>query len=166
MSYRNKTYVIFDGDNDMWAYAYMKGWKKNENIDFDFYDAHDLKPLTQCASDETVYSRLKERMANTKQVVVLIGGKTKNLFKFVRWELELAFEQEIPLVAINLNDKRQCDYERCPAIIRDEYVVHIPFKAKILKYALDHFPSEHAGRDRNAQGSRHYKDETYKQLGL
>jgi hypothetical protein len=30
MSYRNKTYVIFDGDNDMWAYAYMKGWKANE----------------------------------------------------------------------------------------------------------------------------------------
>jgi len=29
MSYRNKTYVIFDGDNDMWAYSYMKGWKAN-----------------------------------------------------------------------------------------------------------------------------------------
>ena len=28
MSYRNKTYVIFDGDKDLWAYAYMLGWKK------------------------------------------------------------------------------------------------------------------------------------------
>ncbi len=46
MSYRNKTYVIFDGDNDMWAYAFMKGWKQNDNIDFSLYDAHDIRPLT------------------------------------------------------------------------------------------------------------------------
>jgi len=166
MSYRNKTYVIFDGDNDMWAYAYMKGWKQSEHIDFDFYDAHDLKPLILRASDDTVYARLKERMANTKQAVVLIGEKTKNLFKFVRWELELTLKNDIPLIAVNLNDKRQCDYDRCPAIIRDEYVVHIPFKAKILQYALDHFPDEHARRDRNTKGARFYKDEVYRQLGL
>jgi len=54
MSYRNKTYVIFDGDNDMWAYAYMKGWKQNENIDFDFHDAHDLNVITDRASEESV----------------------------------------------------------------------------------------------------------------
>ena len=38
MPYRNKTYIAFDGDNDMWAYSYMKGWKQNDNIDFNFYD--------------------------------------------------------------------------------------------------------------------------------
>ena len=43
MSYRNKTYVIFDADNDYWAYARMKGWKTLRNIDFNFHDAHDLK---------------------------------------------------------------------------------------------------------------------------
>jgi hypothetical protein len=43
MAYRNKTYVIFDADNDMWAYGYMKGWKSNENLDFNFHDAHDLR---------------------------------------------------------------------------------------------------------------------------
>jgi len=36
VGYRNKTYIIFDGDKDMWAYVYMKGWKKNEHIDFIF----------------------------------------------------------------------------------------------------------------------------------
>ena len=38
MGYRNKTYVIFDGDNYQWAYRYMKGWITNEHIDFDFHD--------------------------------------------------------------------------------------------------------------------------------
>lgn len=30
MSYRNKTYVIFDGDNDLW------GWNENKYIEFAF----------------------------------------------------------------------------------------------------------------------------------
>ena len=33
-------YVAFDGDKDKWAYAFMKGWKTNERVDFD------LKTLT------------------------------------------------------------------------------------------------------------------------
>ena len=89
MGYRNKTYVIFDGDKDMWAYAYMKGWKNQAHIDFDFYDAHDLRPLTERANEETVRSRLRERLGNTKQAIVLIGESTRYLYKFVRWELEM-----------------------------------------------------------------------------
>lgn len=42
MSYRNKTYVIFDADNDIWAYRYMRGWIAEEHIEFNFHDAHDL----------------------------------------------------------------------------------------------------------------------------
>jgi hypothetical protein len=35
MAFRDPTYVIFDGDNDQWAYRYMRGWKANERLDFD-----------------------------------------------------------------------------------------------------------------------------------
>jgi hypothetical protein len=72
MGYRNKTYIIFDGDNDMWAYGYMKGWKASEHIDFNFHDAHDLKPLTDRASDEEyIKGRLRERFSSAVQVIVL-----------------------------------------------------------------------------------------------
>jgi len=77
MSYRNKTYVIFDGENDMWAYAYLKGWKSNENMNFNFYDAHDIRPLSDRASEETVKTALRQRFSNAKQVVVLVGDNTK-----------------------------------------------------------------------------------------
>ena len=60
MSYRNNTYVIFDGDNDMWSYAYMKGWKEREHLDFNFVDAHDIRPLTDRASEDTVKDRLRD----------------------------------------------------------------------------------------------------------
>lgn len=42
---RNKTYICFDADTDMWAYKFMKGWKALDNIDFDFDNAHELNNL-------------------------------------------------------------------------------------------------------------------------
>jgi len=166
MGYRNKTYVIFDGDNDMWAYAYMKGWKASEHIAFDFYDAHDLRPLTDRASEETVRARLRERLSNSKQAIVLIGNSTRYLYKFVRWEIETALELDFPFIGVNLNGSRAYDAELCPPILRDQYAVHVPFKAKIIQYALDNFPDEYAKRDPKEVGNRHYTDSIYTRLGI
>jgi hypothetical protein len=166
MSYRNKTYVIFDGDNDMWAYAYMKGWKESEHIEFDLHDAHDLQQLTDQASEETVRARLRQRFSNSKRAIVLIGESTRHLYKFVRWEIETAQKLDLPIIAVNLNGDRQYEAERCPPILRDQYVVHVAFKAKIIQHALDQFPGEYAKRDANAGGNRHYNDSTYTRLGL
>jgi hypothetical protein len=168
MSYSDKTYIIFDGDNDKWAYGRMKGWKALENVDFDFEDAHDEFPLTYRAEDEAyIKGKLSKRFSVAKQVVVLIGEQTKNLYKFVRWELDTALELKIPIIAVNLNgDKKQND-NTCPPIIRDQYVVHIPFKMKIIKYALDNFPSEFQRQaTTNSVGGRIYPEKVYNELGL
>ena len=150
----------------MWAYAYMKGWIERKHIAFNFHDAHDLKPLTRTASDETVYARLGERMANTKQTILLVGEHTKDLNKFVRWELELVLKHDIPLIAVNLNQERSIDRARCPAIIRDEYVVHVAFRARIVQFALDNFPDFYARRAVGASGPLHYNNKIYADLGL
>lgn len=166
MSYKNKTYVVFDGDTDMWAYAYMKGWKQNEHIDFNFHDAHDQNVITDRASEDTVKRRLRERFASAKQIVVLIGEHTKNLYKFVRWEMEVAQKLDLPIIAVNLNGTQSYDSTRCPPILSDTYTVHVAFKAKIIQYALDNFPAEYAKRDRSAGGNRHYNADVYRGLGL
>lgn len=142
MSYRNKTYVIFDADTDRWAYGYMKGWKSNENMDFNFHDAHEIGPLTSNVSDETIKARLRERFSNAKQAIVLVGENTKNLRKWVPWEIEISQKLDLPIVVVNLNGKRQMDSDRCPAGLREWVAAHVEFKAKIIQYALDNFPSE------------------------
>lgn len=166
MSYRNKTYIIFDGDEDMWAYGFMKGWKENDRIDFDFHDAHDIKPLTDNANEETVKRRLRERMANSKQAIVLIGKKTKNLYRFVRWEIEIAKELGLPIIAVNLNNLRKQDDDLCPPILKDHSAVHVSFKMKIVKHALDNFPSEYETNKKQWNGARVYNDSVYTDLGL
>lgn len=166
MSYRNKTYIIFDGDNDMWAYKFMRGWNVSKHIDFDFHDAHDLRTLTDRASEETVKRVLRERFSSAKQVIVLIGEHTKYLYRFVRWEIEVALKLNIPIVAVNLNKNRCYDSDLCPPILKEKYVVHVSFNARIIKYALDNFPDEYRSRDINAKGNRNYSQKVYEKVGL
>lgn len=167
VAYRNKTYVVFDGDTDRYAYAFMKGWKSNENVPFNFHDAHDIGPLTANANSEAyIKQALRERFASAKQVVCLIGANTKNLYRYVRWELEIALSRDLPIIAVNLNGLRQMDPDRCPPIIKTTFTVHVPFKMAIIQQALDYFPEEYANREKTANGPRVYGDAIYKRLGL
>ncbi len=162
-----RTYVIFDGDKDRYAYAFMKGWKVNDRVEFDFQDAHDLGEMTGRAQNEAyVKSELKKRMELSSQVLVLVGESTKYLRKFVGWEIELALKLDLPVIVVNLNDKRRMDEDRCPVPLRTGYIVHISYKRAIIKYALDNFPAEFRGRDRAAIGARIYNDTHYQNLGI
>jgi hypothetical protein len=166
MSYRNKTYVIFDADNDRWAHAFMKGWKSNANMEFNFHDAHDIGLITDRASDETIKARLRERFSNAKQAIVLVGEQTRNLRKWVPWEIEISQKLDIPIVVANLNEKRQMDPDRCPASLRTWVAAHVAFKASIIQFALDHFPDEYSRIEASGSGPRYYADDIYTRLGL
>ena len=164
MGYRNKTYVIFDGDEDMWAYGFMLSWKDNEHVEFDFYNAHGINEIRNGTQEETVKRKLRERLANTKQAVVLIGEKTKNLYRYVRWEIETCLEMGIPIVAVNLNGKRRLDDALCPPILKGTPTLHVSFKAKIIQLALDDFCENF--REYRHQIDMHYNDTNYQRLGL
>ncbi len=167
MPYRNKTYVAFDADNDMQYYRTMQMWDANSNVSFGFHDAHDLNNLLPTSNEETIKKKLRERLKNSKLFVLLIGEHTKNLHKFVRWEQEQALKLDIPIIAVNLNNKRSRDLDRCPAIIREELAIHVSFHQKIIKYAIDHWGDSHQKyRKEEKTGPYHYTKETYEMLGL
>ena len=64
MAYRNKTYVCFDADNDILYYNLMKAWKENENIAFNFHNAHEINNLRDGSSEETIKRKYrKSRMS-------------------------------------------------------------------------------------------------------
>jgi MTH538 TIR-like domain (DUF1863) len=166
MSHRDTAYVIFDGDKDYWAYARMKGWKVLKNIDFDFRDAHDLKQIRDWSQPDTVRRTLRQRFSTARQAVVLIGEETKHHHRFVRWEMEVALGLNLPIIAVNLNNRREMDSDLCPPILRNEYAVHVPFKMRIIKYALDNFPTDYHGRSPNEKGARVYPLSLYRQLDI
>ncbi len=146
----------------MWAYAYMKGWKQQRHIDFDFQDAHALNILTRNAQNEAyIKAKLLVRMKASRKVIVLIGESTKYLYKYVRWELATALSLGLPIIVINLNEKRQLDHNLCPAILRNAGAVHIPFRRNIIKYALGQFNLRSGNNSRSAY---HYPKSVYDKL--
>lgn len=168
MAYRNKTYVCFDGDNDIRYYNLMKAWKQNDNTDFNFYDAHDLNTALDSSLEETIKRKLKERLNNTKIFVILLGEHTKNLTKFVKWEMEQAMAMELPIIVVNINGKRVKDNDLYPKNTLGNYLtINVSFNSKIMQYALEHWEDMHFKYKKEGKtGEYWYKESVYKDLGL
>lgn len=168
MAYRNKTYVCFDGDTDIRYYNLMKAWKQNDNTDFNFYDAHELNNALDSSKEETIKRKLRERLNNTKIFVILLGEHTKNLTKFVKWEMEQAISMNLPIIIVNLNGKKNIDSERYPSsTLRDYLTINIPFGSKIMQYALENWENSFKSHQlKGDTGAYYYKDDVYKSLGL
>ena len=151
----------------MHYYRLMCAWKQNDGIDFNFYNAHDINSARDTSTEESIKRQLRERLNNTKVLVVLIGEKTRYLQKFVRWEMEQALSMDLPIIGVNLNRMRSRDSESCPPIIRDELAVYISFNAAIMQFALENWPDSHAGyRKEGKTGPYYYEEEVYKRLNL
>lgn len=166
MGYRNKTYIAFDGDTDMHYYRLMTAWKANDGFSLNFHNAHDLNTARDSSQEENIKRQLRERFANSKMLIILIGENTRYLTKFVKWELEVALKLGLPIVAVNLNNSRTRD-DRCPPTIKDELVVYVPFKHDIIEHALDNWPSEFTRlRAEGKTGARSYVQDVYTRLGL
>ena len=167
MSYRNRVFVSFDGDNDMHYYRLMRAWKQNDKSPFNFFDAHDINTALDPSTEITIKRKLSERLSNSKVFVSLIGERTRYLYKFVRWELEQAIQRDIPIIGVNLNGRKMRDDDRCPPVIRDALAIYVSYKPRILQYALEHWPDQHLDlRRKRRSGPYYYGDHIYQTLGL
>jgi len=166
MAYRNKTYIAFDGDNDMHYYRLMTAWKASDGFSLNFHNAHELNSARDSSEEESVKRQLRERFANSKLLLVLIGERTRYLTKFVRWELEVALRLGLPIVGVNLNNSRLMD-DRCPPVLRDQLVVYTSFHHNIIEHALDNWPANSAKlRKDGISGPHYYSNDVYGRLGL
>lgn len=166
MAYRNKTYIAFDGDNDMHYYRLMTAWAENERFSLNFSNAHDLNTARDSSQEESIKRQLRERFANSKLFIVLIGQNTRYLTKFVKWEIETAVRLGLPIVGVNLNHSRRKD-DLCPPAMRDALAVYVPFRDKIVSHAALNWPSDHQRyTSEGKSGAFYYNDSVYLSLGL
>lgn len=169
MSYRNKTYVAFASE-DIRDYRLMEAWRENENIEFDFFDAHDLYISRDTSKPETIKRNLRERMKNAKQIVLLgskdSGKKGSDGYSFLAYEVEVMIEFDLPVVVANLDGDRTVDKSYIPSPLGDVdyYTVSVSFQPKIIQFALDNYAPAHAGSTNT--GPHLYKEDIYKRLGL
>lgn len=169
MSYRNKTYVAFASEDIKW-YRLMEAWRDNDRIDFNFVDAHDLAKALDTSQPDTIRRRLRERLNNTKQVVLLgsatcksKAGKTSS---FIHYEIDTIVALNLPVVVANLDGNRTVDRDFIPQRILDAnyYTVSVSVQPKIIMYALDNYAIEYATSTKT--GQYQYPDSVYTKLGL
>jgi hypothetical protein len=166
MTYKNKTYIAFDADNDMSYYRLMTAWAANDRFEMKFVNAHDLNSARDTSEEESIKRQLRERFANSKLFVVLIGENTWRLTKFVKWEMEVALRLDLPIIGVNLNGSKRKD-ALCPPAIQDALAIYVPFGDKIVSHAMDTWPSQHSQYRANGKtGAFYYTDSVYASLGL
>ncbi|MPV49807.1 molecular chaperone Tir [Pseudactinotalea sp. HY160] len=169
MSYRNKTYVAFASE-DIHYYRLMTAWRANDNIEFGFINAHDIYTARDSSTPETIKRRLRERLNNTKQVVLLgspaARRKGGNGTSFLAYEVGAIISLNLPVVVANLDGSRQGVSRNIPAPFanNDYYTISVSFGPSIIKYALDDYAAGFSSSKK--VGSYQYKESVYESLGL
>jgi hypothetical protein len=153
MVYRTKTYVAFDGGNDMNYYNTLKMWSSNTKIDFLLNNAHDLKNARDSSLTESIKRSLRERIQASKVMILIVGKETHQHIKFVKYEVEYAKSLNIPIILGVI------DGGVLPKSWFTDYpVIQVPFKLETINLAMNDWPSKFTMHKKNGDiGIWHYK---------
>lgn len=104
---RTGTYFAFDGlgqtdptKSDFKYYATVQGWDAARGIDFKFVNSHEKASAVRDTSKlETLKASIRQRLAVSKNMVVIISSDTRKSGSLLSWEIELAVDHySLPLI--------------------------------------------------------------------
>lgn len=182
MAYRSGTYVAFhaEGTNiptesDFKYYNLLKAWTEKTDDDFSMIDSHEKGSAVRDSSKKsTLELRLKERLRNSRNMILIIGDTTKNDKDWVPMEIGYAIDTcEILIIAAYPG----YEYIMSPQLLSSLWpsalkqrienasasVIHIPFKKEPIKDAISQF---NQNKKPSGGGLGIYSKEAYKSFGI
>lgn len=109
MANRTGSYIAFDGlgkinptESDFKYYSTMQAWSKGKNIDFKFVNSHEKTAAVRDTSlRSTLESRIRERLAASKNCIVILSNDTRKAGSMLSYEIEKAVDlYQIPLICV------------------------------------------------------------------
>lgn len=158
MAYRNGTYIAFHAEgktdptaSDIKYYRMMKAWHEHDGVEFKFVNSHDkVDAVRDTSKRATIMQSLRERLDNSKNIVLIIGKTTKNDTDFVPYEIEYAADHcRIPFIivytkwqgilqpSIHKNEWPEALSRRLAA--RTINAIHLPFKRGLIDDAIGRY---------------------------
>lgn len=113
MAYRNATYVAFAADGnsnptetDQRYYRLMSAWAANDSIEFSYTNSHDKASACRDSSKkETIKRSLRERLNNSRNMLLFVGNTTRLDTDFVPYEIEYAVKAcKIPIIVCYVDE--------------------------------------------------------------
>lgn len=139
MAYRNKYYVAFYYDDDKNYYHTLEMWQARRDINFDFYNAHDINNIKKTSNEDTIKRNLRERLDNTKLMILLIGNNTKYR-DWVKWEVEQAITRNIPILVVSLNKDINPDFNLLPSELFKYKIGYSIFELESMRNGINNYP--------------------------
>lgn len=152
-----RTFIGFSS-NDIDYYYLMKAWKTNERIDFNFTDCQ-LSTEILSSNEAYIKRKCRERIKMSGYYIMLIGEDTRKKDTYVKWEAEVAKEKGCTIIGVNLNNSLKFDATRTPSVISDIGAIFVPYKPKVIKFALENYRMK-------SSKNYVYKESVYKHLGI
>lgn len=181
MVYRSGTYVAFHAnhtteptESDIKYYNLLKAWDKNDAFDFQFVNSHEKSSAVRDSSKRATLEKvLKERLRNSKNMILIIGKTTKEDRDWVPLEIGYAVDTcEIPIIAAYTGHQYILAPSRLsdlwPAALKTKiynksaHVIHIPFREKVITCAISQFNHDNYPK---GGGLGWYTEETYRKWG-
>jgi len=112
MAIRTGTYFAFDGlgqtdptKSDFRYYSTVQAWSVGKHIDFNFVNSHDKTSAVRDTSRRpTLEARIRERLAASKNVVIIISSDTRKSGSMLSYEIEKAVDTyKLPLIIAYTN---------------------------------------------------------------
>lgn len=158
MANRTGVYIAFDGlgktnpaESDFKYYSTMQAWSAWKNIDFKFVNSHEKTAAIRDTSlRSTLESRIRERLAASKNCIVILSDDTRKSGSMLSYEIEKAVDfYKIPLICVytgyeKINAPLEL-YNRWPNSLATRIndgtanAIHVPFKKEILLTAINQF---------------------------
>ncbi|MFC4348849.1 TIR domain-containing protein [Kordiimonas lipolytica] len=158
MAYRNGTYIAFDGlgqtdpsKSDFRYYSTIQAWSSKKHIEFKFVNSHEKTYAVRDSSQRsTLESRIRERLAKSKNCLVILSDKTRSSGSMLSYEIEQAVDRyELPLIitypGFNIVSKPILLKNRWPEALTERvhqetaYAIHIPFKKGAILDSISQF---------------------------
>jgi hypothetical protein len=184
MAYRSGTYVAFhaDGNNipggksDIDYYTLLCAWNANKNHDFKIVNSHEKASAVRDSSKKsTLRASLLERLRNSRNMLLIVGGTTRLDTDWVPFEVGKAVDEyEIPIIVAYtvfteaIRKPSALSGYWPPALKKridngTAHAIHVPFKQAPIYDAIDQFSHDSLP---NGGGLGIYDDPAYLGWGI
>ena len=147
---RTRNYIAFDGDSDLMSYRTIQSWVTDNESGFSLNNAHDINTARDDSLPDSIINQLRERLDRSKNLLLLIGEKTKGNRKgILKYEINYALRNKLPIILVFIgfsssdsnteNLWKEKLFPKIPTYLTeatDKYCLVCPFTKDVLAKAV------------------------------